>query len=169
METMKFTALTGLILLLLLFFLSGMPTLLSAQEQKPSDQRLLDLVESLKHREQELKNRSVSLDEKAKRLDLLQDELQKQEQEIAASRRRVEKLIADYKALKEDDLSRLVAVYSAMKPAAAAPLLSELDLKYAVEIILRMPTKKAAKLLSAVDAERAAAISRAITGLQPAD
>jgi len=32
-----------------------------------------------------------------------------------------------------------------------------------------MPTKKAAKLLSAVDAERAAAISRAITGLQPAD
>ncbi len=158
----------GVILLLgLVLLVSAGARPLSARQEKSGDQRLLDLVAALKSKEQELQHRAALLDEKEQRLNLLQKELKKQEQELAASRRRMEQLIADYKALKDEDLSRLVAVYSAMKPAAAAPLLEKLDLKYAVEVILRMPTKKAAKLLSAVEAGKAAEISKAITGLPP--
>ena len=71
--------------------------------------------------------------------------------------------MTELQALKDEDLSRLVAVYTAMKPVAAAPLMEKLDLSYAVEVILRMEPRKAAKLLSAIEPERAAAISRSIT------
>ncbi len=131
-------------------------------------ENLLDLAALLKEREETLESREAALGEKEKRIDFLQKELKVQESEMLDVRKSLEKVMEELKALKDEDLSRLVEVYSAMKPAAAAPLLKELDLKYAVEVILRMPTKKSAKLLSAVEEERAVAISRAITALKPA-
>jgi len=137
-------------------------------ESSNEHENLIDMATLLKEREKKLENREAVLDEKEKRIEFLQQELKKQESEIRNTRESFAKVLADLKALKDEDLSRLVEVYTAMKPAAAAPLLEELELKYAVEVILRMPTKKSAKLLSAVEEERAVAISRAITALKPA-
>ena len=136
-----------------------------AQETAESE-RLLNVLQELKTREQSLDFREAALQEEEKRIGLLRHELQLKQQEIEDLKNKVETMFNDFKALKDEDLSRLVEVYTAMKPDAAAPLLSRLELKYAVEIILRMPAKKSAKLLSAVETDRAALISRAITEME---
>ncbi len=134
-----------------------------AAESSYSDRRLIQMSEILHDKEKILQEKESLLQEKEKRLILLQKELQKKEKDIEKLCQRDEAVLAELKALKDEDLSRLVAVYTAMKPAAAAPLMEKLDLPYAVEVILRMKPKKAAKLLSAIKPERAAAISRSIT------
>ncbi len=138
-------------------------------QESGRQEKLLDMAVLLKNKEATIKSREAALDEKEMRINMLQDELRNQEREMQKVRVTVEKLMTEFKALKEEDLSRLVEVYSAMKPNAAAPLLGELELKYAVEVILRMQPKKSAKLLSAVEAERAVAISRAITQIKPVE
>ena len=158
------------ILLLLTVVITSLTISLPLWAQESGRQeKLLDMAALLKKKETTIKSREAALDEKEKRINILQDELRNQELEMLKVRGSVEKLMAEFKALKEEDLSRLVEVYSAMKPAAAAPLLGALELKYAVEVILRMQPKKSAKLLSAVEAERAVAISRAITEFKPVE
>lgn len=137
-----------------------------AAESSHSDQQLIQMSEILHNKEKALKEKELLLQEKEQRLLVLQKELQKKEKDIEKIRRKTEKMLTELKALKDEDLSRLVAVYTAMKPAAAAPLMAKLDLPYAVEVILRMEPKKAAKLLSAIEPKRAAAISRSITSLK---
>jgi flagellar motility protein MotE (MotC chaperone) len=139
-----------------------------AGEASYSDQQLIQMSEILRNKEKALQEKESLLREKEQRLIILQKELQRREKEIEMLRQRAEKVLAEFQALKDEDLSRLVAVFSAMKPDAAAPLMEKLDLPYAVEVILRMQPRKAAKLLSAVNAERAAAISRSITSAKAA-
>ena len=158
-----------ILLLLSVIAVSMVTSLPLLAEEGGRHESLLDLATLLKEKETTLKHREAALAEKEQRIIILQKELRNQELEMQEVRISVEKIIAELKALKEEDLSRLVEVYTAMKPDAAAPLLSELELKYAVEVILRMPAKKSAKLLSAVEAERAVAISRAITKLKPVE
>ncbi|MCK5679378.1 hypothetical protein KAI46_01035 [bacterium] len=166
----RFIKLAKEFLLLLSFISVTMVVPLTVRAEEPGQhENLLDLVTLLKEKEATLESREAALAEKEIRIEMLQKELQTQERKMLKIRVVVEKMMAEFKALKEEDLSRLVEVYSAMKPDAAAPLLSELELNSAVEVILRMPVKKSAKLLSAVDAERAIAISRAITELKPVE
>ncbi|HDS15897.1 MAG TPA: hypothetical protein ENN66_04655 [Proteobacteria bacterium] len=137
-------------------------------EEDYNHENLINLAEVLKNKEKDLESRAAALVEAEKRLALLHRELEEQRSDLEKTRLSVETLLAEYKLLKDEDLGRLVEVYSAMKPEAAAPLLAEMEIKYAVEVVLRMPAKKSAKLLSAVEPSRAAAISRAITELKPA-
>ncbi|MEA1922511.1 MAG: hypothetical protein U9N63_07635 [Pseudomonadota bacterium] len=157
---------TKILLLLSIIIVSVVISMPLMAEEDGRHESLLDLAALLKEKEATLNSREAALDEKKIRIEILQKELRTQELEMQEIRVSVEKILDEFKSLKEEDLSRLVEVYTAMKPAAAAPLLSELELKYAVEVILRMPPKKSAKLLSAVEAERAIAISRAITELK---
>ncbi|MBN2808425.1 MAG: hypothetical protein JXR80_02910 [Deltaproteobacteria bacterium] len=168
--TFKFSAVAKALFLLfiLIAVTTAAPGPLKADESVQHE-NILDLVTLLQEKEAALKRREAALAEKEVRIEMLQKELQLQEGKMLEIRVAVEKMMAEFKALKEEDLSRLVEVYTAMKPENAAPLLSRLELKSAVEVILRMPAKKAAKLLSAVEAERAAAISRAIAEIKPVE
>lgn len=148
-----------------IFLLLCLPQSGLAVESSYSDQQLIRMSEILHNKEKALQEKESLLREKERRLIVLQKELQKKEKDIEALRQRAETVLAELQALKDEDLSRLVAVYTAMKPAAAAPLVETLDLSYAVEVILRMEPRKAAKLLSAIKPKRATAISRSITAL----
>ncbi len=163
-----FTLLPLSLLLLGVFFLLFPLRSVWAGESSYSDQQLIQMSEILHNKEKALQEKESLLREKEQRLIVLQKELQKQAKDIELLRQRAEKVLAEFQALKDEDLSRLVDVFSAMKPDAAAPLMEKLDLPYAVEVILRMQPRKAAKLLSAVNAERAAAISRSITSARAA-
>ncbi len=61
---------------------------------------------------------------------------------------------------RETSISRLAKVYSAMKPAKAAPILETLDPQTVLEIVSRMKDRQAAKVLSAMNAGLASEISR---------
>ena len=109
-------------MLLLLSFISvSMVAPLPLRAEEPGEhESLLDLVALLKEKEATLESREAALAEKEIRIEMLQNELQSQEREMLEIRTSVEKMMAEFKALKEEDLSRLVEVYSAMKPDAAA-------------------------------------------------
>ncbi|MEA2108545.1 MAG: hypothetical protein U9P07_03915, partial [Pseudomonadota bacterium] len=152
-------------IMLSIFLLLCLPQSGLAVESSYSDQQLIRMSEILHEKEKTLQEKESLLREKERRLIVLQKELQKKEKDIEDLRQKTETVLAELQALKDEDLSSLVAVYTAMKPAAAAPLVEKLDLAYAVEVILRMKPRKAAKLLSAIEPKKAAAISRSITTL----
>ena len=156
-----FPLLSVMLLALFLPLCSGRAGL--AAESSYSDQQLIRMSEILHNKEKALQEKESVLREKEKRLLVLQQELQEKEKNIENLRKKAETVLTELQALKDEDLSRLVEVFTAMKPAAAAPLMEKLDLPYAVEVILRMKPRKAAKLLSAIEPARAAAISRSIT------
>jgi len=64
-----------------------------------------------------------------------------------------------YGEARSNSAQKLAKMFDAMKPAAAAPIFSSLDLETALDILVRMKEKSAAKLLSAVDARLAAELS----------
>jgi len=152
-------------LLVGIFCLGFFPGQSLAGNQGYPGQEIVEMSQVLKEKEQALDAREKLLAEKERRLQLLQEELARKEQEIAAMERRAEKILAEIKAAKEEDLSRLVSVFSTMKPAAAAPLVAKLEQQYAVEVILRMEPRKAGKILAAMEPEQAATISRLITSM----
>lgn len=129
-------------------------------------ERIIRMSELLRQKEARLDERERLQDEREARLNMLKQEIENKERRLEDLRRQVDEAMAAYQALKDEDLSRLIEVYSAMKPAAAAPLVEKLELKYGVEVVLRMQPRKAAKLLSAIDGARAREISRAVTELQ---
>lgn len=152
----------GVILLLVII-----PNAWCAEDLAPSsDQQLIHMSDILQKKESALQQKEELLHEKEQRLLVLQEELQKKERDIDVLRQRAEAILSEIRSLKDEDLTRLVEVYTAMKPEAAAPLVENLDLSYAVEVILRMEPRKAAKLLAAIEPRKATAISRSITALK---
>jgi hypothetical protein len=128
--------------------------------------QVIEMVEILRRKERQLDERERQLDEREARLKILKKEIEAKGQGLKDLRRQVDEAMAAYRTLKDEDLSRLVEVFAAMKPDAAAPLVEKLELKYAMEVILRMQPRKAAKLLAAIEPKRAREISRGITVLQ---
>jgi flagellar motility protein MotE (MotC chaperone) len=70
--------------------------------------------------------------------------------------------IADKAA--EADLARLVAVYEAMKPKAAAQIFATMDVSFAAGFLGRMKPDIAGAILAGIPAERAYAISAVLAG-----
>jgi len=66
----------------------------------------------------------------------------------------------EFGAEREASISRLAKVYSAMKPAKAAPILETLDPQTVLEIVTRMKERQAAKVLAAMNSALASEISR---------
>lgn len=64
-----------------------------------------------------------------------------------------------YGEARSNSAQKLAKMFDAMKPAAAAPIFSELDGETALDILVRMKEKSAAKLLSSVDKRLAAELS----------
>ena len=88
------------------------------------------------------------------------------EEVLAASRRRLEGVIADLEARqsayveeRERSATRLARMYEAMKPEDAAPIVAALDTAVILDIMMRMKERPAAKILGRMDPALAAAIS----------
>ena len=100
--------------------------------------------------------------------DLLRREhaLAVEEEVLAASRRRLEGVIADlesrqqvYVEERERSATRLARMYEAMKPEQAAPIVAALDTAVILDIMTRMKERPAAKILGRMDPTLAAVIS----------
>ena len=156
-------------LLIFMMVLSGIfylvPGLTLASGQGYSSQQIVEMSRALRQKEKVLAAKEKLLDEKEKRLLLLQNDLIKKERDIAAMEQRAKETLDEIKAIKAEDLSRLVKVFGSMKPADSAPLVERLENVYAVEVILRLEPRRAGKILAAMKPERAAEISRLITSM----
>lgn len=113
-----------------------------------------------------LNAREQALNKKEAELKALEVELDGKLENLRAMEVRMQKLIDSAGAIQEEKMAHLIDVYSNMKPKQAAQVLETLEESIAVRILAGMSGRKAGEILSAVRAERAAALSEALTRLQ---
>lgn len=109
-----------------------------------------------------LVKRRQRLDDKAKELSLKENLLKAAEEQIAerlvqlkAIEERLTKSFKKRKAENEEQLLRLVKMYSEMKPKAAATIFNRLDINILKELVGHMNTRKMAPILAAMNPARA--------------
>lgn len=59
----------------------------------------------------------------------------------------------------DDDISRLVAVYEAMKPKEAAAVLAALPPDYGAELLIRVTPEAGARIIAAIEPDKAAVLT----------
>ena len=122
------------------------------QETQTPPQDIGAREQALAKKEAELKVLEAQVDEKLTRL---------RELEI-----RMQNLIDSAGSIQDEKMAHLIDVYSNMKPKQAAVVLQTLEESIAVRILAGMSGRKAGEILSSVRADRAAALSAALTRLQ---
>jgi flagellar motility protein MotE (MotC chaperone) len=121
-----------------------------AQANQPQDLNARE--QALAKKEAELKALEAQVDQKLTTL---------RELEI-----RMQNLIDSAASIQDEKMAHLIDVYSNMKPKQAAVVLQTLEEPIAVRILAGMSGRKAGEILSSVRADRAAALSAALTRLQ---
>lgn len=107
----------------------------------------------------ELDRRAQALELREKLVDLMQQRLNQRVAELTQLKVDLEKLMVSVSGRDDKELISLAAMYGAMKPAAAAPVLNKLENGLVVDILNRLPAKKSAKLMEAIDPIKARALS----------
>jgi flagellar motility protein MotE (MotC chaperone) len=116
---------------------------------------------------QELGDRRRIIDRRARQLNQREALLKAAEQRLVekqAELNRIKVSILDLLAKKDDAekkrLSRLVGIYSNMKPKDAANIFNELDLQVLLDVMQNMKERKLAPIVAAMDTKRARTLTR---------
>jgi flagellar motility protein MotE (MotC chaperone) len=104
--------------------------------------------------------RKAALDLHEAEIDLARAAVRKQNEELSRLREDVTRLLELAKGGETADVSRLVKIYEAMKPAEAATILQAADLELAVLVIAAMAERNAGPIMAAMAPDRANAVSR---------
>ena len=102
--------------------------------------------ELLRVRQRELQLLEKRIDEKIRRLTLLETNVKAE--------------IAAYRGISDERTKHLVKIYSSMKPKAAATLMDQMDIEVATEVFLSMKGEIAGGILAYMEPVKAAAISK---------
>lgn len=102
--------------------------------------------ELLRVRQRELQLLEKRIDEKIRRLSVLETNVKAE--------------IAAYRGISDERTKHLVKIYSSMKPKAAATLMDQMDIEVATEVFLSMKGEIAGGILASMEPVKAAAISK---------
>lgn len=118
-----------------------------------------------------LNERKRELDSREKQLNELEEELHKQREEVEARIRKLEEMrdqiavvLKDRVQIDDEKVTKLVEIFSNMKPQQAAKILGEVDENLAVEAVGRMKKKNAAEVLNLLPPEKARILSEKFAG-----
>jgi flagellar motility protein MotE (MotC chaperone) len=115
---------------------------------------------------QEQRTRQADLDKREADLRTLERELGAKLENLKALEAKMQKMIDEADAIRDQKIAHLIDVYSNMKPKQAAQVLSTLEESIAVKILAGMSGRKAGEILSSVDAVKAARLTESLTKLQ---
>lgn len=115
----------------------------------------------------ELQRRGEALELREKLVDLMEQRLNGRVVELQQLRVDLEKLLVSVSGKDSKELDQLAAIYSAMKPSAAAIVLNRLDNPIVLDIFTRMAPKKSGKLMEAIDPAKARYISQMMAARTP--
>jgi flagellar motility protein MotE (MotC chaperone) len=122
---------------------------------------------SLKKKEQELKDREISVQKKEQDLAPLQAEVDAKIEQLNELQTRLtamaRELAEKEQSSKDEKITHLVALYSAMDASKAAKIMDKLNADTVVRIIASMNGKKAGPILAAMSAEKSASISESLS------
>ncbi|MBW2097168.1 MAG: hypothetical protein JRI80_20120, partial [Deltaproteobacteria bacterium] len=143
------------------------PGLVLAEEASAPGKQEIPLSEKLRKKEKELRDREDRVKKRENELQLLQDKIDARMSELNDLQTKLlnfsKKLAQREKALKDAQMSHLVALYSAMDPGKAAAIMDKLNLKTVVRILKYMKGKNAGKIMAMMDPDRGATISEALS------
>lgn len=122
------------------------------------------LLAAIRDREEQLDARMRELDAREQVLTVARTKIEEQIAALADAEKRLSETLALADKAAEQDVARLVAVYEAMKPAAAAQIFATMDIDFAAGFLARMKPDVAAAVLAGIPAERAYAISATLAG-----
>lgn len=83
-------------------------------------------------------------------------------QRLAAMKTEVQALMAQRSSLEEQDLTRLVSIYEAMKPRDAARILNDLDSDIVIDVLDRLAERRTAPILANMSDDKAREVTRLI-------
>lgn len=122
------------------------------------------LAAALKAREDEVIAKEVALADRKAAIALADAAITKRLQELTSAEDNLKQVLAIADGAAEQDLSRLTAVYEAMKPTDAAAIFAAMDPDFAAGFLGRMQPGSAAAVLAGMTPEQAYAISALIAG-----
>jgi flagellar motility protein MotE (MotC chaperone) len=130
----------------------------------PGAAALEDLSVQLEARERAIDRREQSVVDRERELRAIEDRLKERTASLEALRTEIDGLRTQVDAEHAARVAAVVKSVEAMKPAAAAAMLAELDRALAIEVVKEMNKGKAGKLLAALPPELGARITEGLAG-----
>ncbi|WP_434616511.1 MotE family protein [Tabrizicola sp. M-4] len=124
----------------------------------------LALAQALSERESLLSRRETALEDRIAALDLAEAAITARLQELQTAEAELQRVVDVSDGAAEGDLTRLTAMYEAMKPTDSARLLSSMPVEFAAGFLGRMRPEAAALILAGMEAEPAFAITALLAG-----
>lgn len=138
----------------------------------------LELLRSIEAQKRKLDQREQELERRAQELAQLKGLIDEQMVKLEDLRQAFEAQVAAEEERQNKRIKHLVALYSNMKPKAAAEVIQKMDVELAVDIFRQMRGREAGKILANVAPDKASLISqmlsedrtvRPLQGKQPED
>ena len=130
--------------------------------------------EDMSHFEK-LKQRKEDLDAREKELSQLEEELQRQKveldkriQQLEEMRTQIAQVLKERVEVDQEKVTKLVDLYSNMKPKQAADVIGSINEDLAVEVLAKMKKKNAAEIMNLLAPEKARVLSEKYTGYRRA-
>jgi flagellar motility protein MotE (MotC chaperone) len=121
-------------------------------------------VEQLLEKEKELVEREKRVKEMEEKLQQVQVEMESRMQQLDQTRRDIASRLESRVVEEEENIEKLVGVYSNMKPQSAAMVLSKLDEGLAIAILKKMKKQDAGSILNFLDTQKAKVLSEKYSG-----
>ena len=121
-------------------------------------------VEQLLEKEKELVEREKRVKEMEEKLQQVQVEMESRMQQLDQTRRDIASRLESRVVEEEENIDKLVGVYSNMKPQSAAMVLSKLDEGLAIAILKKMKKQDAGSILNFLDTQKAKVLSEKYSG-----
>lgn len=126
--------------------------------------KLVEVLEAVKNRTQELDMKEEKIRIEEERLKSLKVEIENKITELSKQRQDIEKILQAIKTEKQEGMERLAKVYESMPPEEAALRIEKLNKDLAVKLLKTMKEKTAGKILAFVDPAKAAELTQAFGG-----
>lgn len=124
------------------------------------------VYEALKEKRRELEKKERRLAQLEEELQMQKVEIEKQLREMQEMRKNISSKLDRKVAADQESVTKLVGVYSKMKPKNAAVILSQIDEALAVKVLAKMKKQSAAEILNFVEPGKAQTLSEKFTGLK---
>ncbi|WP_370303140.1 MotE family protein [Pseudooceanicola sp.] len=120
------------------------------------------MLQALQEERDLLEAQKEQMSERRSEIELASEKLDIDQARLADLKSALDEMLNQVRQAQSDDLDRLVALYSAMKPKEAASIMNDLDIEVSVMVLGTMPERDAAPILARLNPVRARAISRII-------
>ncbi len=137
------------------------PTSMHQQNYSKEEVRILTALDA----------RREKLQERNRKLDLREEDLNRKDREFAARLTELRELTEKLKIARQrnekqrnNQIEQLSNVYGSMNPTEAAELIEQLDVTIALKLLERMPEKRIGQILSLMSPDRALTITRMLSG-----